>query len=123
MVPVLGYLAIYTSQSMLHIVVITNASVHVLMYAYYFLCVIGKKPRWKRLVTNCQIVQFIFGFPCSAMMLYYHFTTKLGCSGFGPWCACIAFDVSLLALFLDFHSNNYGKNIRKGHDNKLEKQT
>ncbi|OIT40017.1 elongation of fatty acids protein 3-like protein [Nicotiana attenuata] len=123
MVPVLGYLAIYTSQSMLHIVVITNASVHVLMYAYYFLCAIGKKPWWKRLVTNCQIVQFIFGFPCSAMMLYYHFTTKLGCSGFGPWCACIAFDVSLLALFLDFHSNNYGKNNRKGHDNKLEKQT
>ncbi|XP_060174377.1 uncharacterized protein LOC132605159 [Lycium barbarum] len=123
MVPLLCYLAIYTSESLIHVVVIINSSIHVLMYAYYFLCSIGKKPRWKRLVTDCQIVQFIFGFICSPIMLYYHFTTEIGCSGFGPWCVCIAFNTSLLALFLDFHSNNYGKKIRKDPDSKLEKQT
>ncbi|MCD7467502.1 hypothetical protein HAX54_004967 [Datura stramonium] len=123
MVPLLCYLGIYTSQSLIHIAVITNASVHVLMYAYYFLCSIGKRPWWKRLVTDCQIVQFIFGFICSPIMVYYHFITEVGCSGFGPWCACITFNASLLALFLDFHSNNYGNKIRKDRDSKMEKQT
>ena len=122
MVPLLCYLGIYTRQSLIHIIVIINASVHVVMYAYYFLCAIGKKPWWKKLVTDCQIIQFILGFICSPIMLYYHFTTE-GCCGFGLWCVDIVFNTSLLLLFLDFYSNNYGKKMGKDPNSKIEKQT
>ncbi|XP_049358629.1 uncharacterized protein LOC125823283 [Solanum verrucosum] len=85
-VPVLGYIGLQFAQSMSSVAVIINASIHVIMYAYYFLSAIGKRPRWKKVVTNCQIVQFMTGFLLSAMMLYYHFTTEFGCTGVRVWC-------------------------------------
>ena len=33
---------------------------HVVMYWYYFLCAMKRPPRWKRLITNLQIVQFVY---------------------------------------------------------------
>ncbi|XP_055823900.1 elongation of fatty acids protein 3-like [Solanum dulcamara] len=114
-VTVLAYIGLQFSQSMLGVALIVNASIHVLMYAYYFLSAIGKKPWWKKVVTNCQIVQFMIGFLLSALMLYYHFTTEFGCTGVGAWCFGIVFNASLLLLFLDFHSKNYTNNIKKEH--------
>ncbi|KAH9685821.1 hypothetical protein KPL70_014114 [Citrus sinensis] len=76
------YLWLQTKQSLFPIALVTNASVHVIMYGYYLLCVMGLRPKWKRLVTDCQIVQFVFGFVVSVLMLYYHFT-GFGCLGFG----------------------------------------
>ncbi|GAY35880.1 hypothetical protein CUMW_278880, partial [Citrus unshiu] len=73
---------LHTKQSLFPIALVTNASVHVIMYGYYLLCVMGLRPKWKRLVTDCQIVQFVFGFVVSVLMLYYHFT-GFGCLGFG----------------------------------------
>lgn len=115
-VSVLGYVGLQASQSQLGLAVIINCSIHVLMYAYYFLSAIGKRPWWKKVVTNCQIVQFMFGFVCSAMMLYYHFTSEFGCTGVGSWCFGFAFNASLLVLFLDFHSKNYANNNKKELD-------
>ncbi|XP_047318547.1 putative elongation of fatty acids protein DDB_G0272012 [Impatiens glandulifera] len=91
-------------QSMFPIGVATNASVHVLMYCYYFACAIGRQPKWKKAVTNCQIVQFVFGFLLSTVMIYYHFTGS-GCSGIWQWCFNAVFNATLLAMFVDFHSN------------------
>ncbi|XP_016453718.1 uncharacterized protein LOC107778053 [Nicotiana tabacum] len=123
MVPLLCYMTIKNSQSMLHIGVITNASVHVLMYAYYFLSAIGKRPWWKKLVTDVQIVQFMFCFVCLGAVIYYHLTSEFGCSGIGVWFFTISFNVSLLALFLNFHFKTYANNVKKNREDKLDKQT
>ena len=48
------------AQSLQQIALLTNTFIHVIMYYYYFLCSIGRGPNWKRLITNAQIVQFVF---------------------------------------------------------------
>lgn len=105
---VMCYVWLQTSQSLFPIALITNASVHVLMYGYYFLCGIGLRPRWKKAVTNCQIVQFMFSFLVSGLMLRYHFSAP-GCSGIRGWCFNAVFNASLLALFVDFHVKSYAR--------------
>lgn len=102
------YLWLSTSQSLFPVALVTNASVHVLMYGYYLLCAVGIRPSWKRLVTDCQIIQFVFSFLISGLMLYHHFSGS-GCEGIRGWCFNAVFNASLLALFLDFHLKNYAK--------------
>ncbi|OMO92100.1 GNS1/SUR4 membrane protein [Corchorus olitorius] len=105
---VMCYLWLTTRQSLFPIALVTNATVHVVMYFYYLLCAMGMRPKWKRLVTDCQIVQFVFSFAVSVLMLYYHFTGS-GCSGIWGWCFNAVFNASLLALFVDFHGKSYAK--------------
>ncbi|XP_065871279.1 fatty acid elongase 3-like [Euphorbia lathyris] len=105
---VMCYMWLRTSQSLFPVALVTNAIVHVIMYYYYLSCAMGVRPKWKRLLTNCQIIQFLFSFSISGMMLYYHFT-GFGCSGIYGWCFNALFNASLLALFLHFHANSYAK--------------
>ncbi|KAJ6932115.1 elongation of fatty acids protein 3-like [Populus alba x Populus x berolinensis] len=105
-VVVMCYLWLMTSQSLFPVALITNSLVHVVMYYYYLWSAMGVRPKWKRLVTDCQIVQFVFSFAISGLMLYYHFTGS-GCSGIWGWCFNAVFNASLLALFLDFHGKSY----------------
>ncbi|XP_015582233.1 elongation of fatty acids protein 3-like [Ricinus communis] len=107
-VVIMCYLWLSTCQSLFPVALVTNALVHVLMYWYYLLCAVGIRPKWKRLVTNCQIVQFVFSFLISGLMLYYHFS-GVGCSGIWGWCFNAVFNASLLALFVDFHFKSYAK--------------
>ncbi|CAA2968345.1 elongation of fatty acids 3-like [Olea europaea subsp. europaea] len=116
-VVVMCYLWLSTSQSLFPVALVTNASVHVVMYAYYLLCAIGIRPWWKRLVTDFQIIQFVFSFLISGLMLYYHFTGS-GCSGIWGWCFNAVFNASLLALFINFHLKNYAKK-KKNKDKRL----
>ncbi|XP_010030096.2 elongation of fatty acids protein 3-like [Eucalyptus grandis] len=105
---VMCYLWLQTAQSLFPVALVTNATVHVVMYSYYLLCAVGVRPRWKRLVTNGQIVQFVFSFAVSVVMLWYHFRgSDSGCSGIWGWCFNAVFNASLLALFVDFHLKNY----------------
>jgi hypothetical protein len=83
------------------------------MYSYYFLTAVGIRPPWKRAVTDCQIVQFVFSFGVSGVMLYYHFGSGGGCSGMKAWCFNAVFNASLLALFLNFHLKSYASNSKK----------
>ncbi|XP_019418484.1 PREDICTED: elongation of fatty acids protein 3-like [Lupinus angustifolius] len=103
---VMCYLWLHTSQSLFPIALVTNASVHVIMYGYYFVTALGVRPRWKRVVTDSQIVQFVFSFVVSVVMLYKHLYGE-GCSGIWGWCFNALFNASLLALFVDFHRNSY----------------
>lgn len=48
------------AQSLQQIALLTNTAIHVLMYYYYFMCSVKRPPRWKKLVTQAQIVQFVF---------------------------------------------------------------
>ncbi|CAN8260269.1 unnamed protein product [Cochlearia groenlandica] len=107
-VVVMCFLWLRTRQSMFPVALVTNSTVHVIMYGYYFLCAVGSKPKWKRLVTDCQIVQFVFSFGLSGWMLQEHWFGS-GCSGIWGWCFNAAFNASLLALFFNFHSKNYLK--------------
>ncbi|XP_061337216.1 uncharacterized protein LOC133284235 [Gastrolobium bilobum] len=117
------YLWLHTSQSLFPIALVTNASVHVLMYGYYFLSGLGIRPRWKRVVTDCQIVQFLFSFAVSGLMLFYHFSgSGSGCSGIRGWCFNAVFNASLLALFVDFHLKSYA-NRKKKHTVKTDKES
>ncbi|KAG8374548.1 hypothetical protein BUALT_Bualt10G0006900 [Buddleja alternifolia] len=103
------YMWLSAVQTMFPVGLVTNASVHVVMYAYYLLSGMGLRPRWKRRVTDCQIAQFIFGLIVSVFMLYYHFTGSEGCSGLRVWAFTTLFGISLLVLFIDFHDKNYAK--------------
>uniref|UniRef100_F6H8Z8 very-long-chain 3-oxoacyl-CoA synthase n=2 Tax=Vitis vinifera TaxID=29760 RepID=F6H8Z8_VITVI len=105
---IMCYIWLHTSQSLMPVALVTNASVHVLMYTYYLSCTLGWRPRWKRVVTDVQIVQFMFSFAVSGLMLYYHFS-GIGCSGIWGWCFNAVFNASLLGLFLDFHFRNYAR--------------
>ncbi|XP_012071355.1 putative elongation of fatty acids protein DDB_G0272012 [Jatropha curcas] len=113
-VVVMCYISLNISQSMFQPVLVTNALVHVIVYFYYFLCALGKRPRWKKLVTDCQITQFFSSFAIMAWIFYYHFTGS-GCSGIMGWCFDAVFITSLLFMFLDFHSKNYSKEKTKGN--------
>ncbi|KAF6147700.1 hypothetical protein GIB67_018962 [Kingdonia uniflora] len=110
---VMCYVWLHTCQSLIPVALVTNATVHTLMYAYYLLCALGKRPPWKRFVTDCQIVQFVFSFGISGVMLWYHFT-GIGCSGIWGWVFNAVFNASLLVLFTDFHSSNYSKTKKRG---------
>ncbi|XP_078433585.1 fatty acid elongase 3-like [Wolffia australiana] len=101
-------------QSLMPIALVTNASVHVAMYGYYLCSSLGWRwpPRWKRSVTDCQIVQFCFSFAVSLVFLWFHFF-RGGCSGMGAWVFNAVFNASLLFLFFDFHNSNYGSSEKK----------
>ncbi|KAL5564012.1 hypothetical protein UlMin_033759 [Ulmus minor] len=108
MVVVMCYLSLEMAQSMFLTVVISNSAVHVVMYCYYALCAIGIRPKWKKVVTECQILQFKLSFVATALVLYLHYV-GVGCSGVRSWCFNVVLTASLLALFINFHNKNYSK--------------
>ncbi|KAK6130984.1 hypothetical protein DH2020_035275 [Rehmannia glutinosa] len=112
-VVVMCYMWLATAQTLFPVGLVTNASVHVLMYAYYLLAALGFRPTWKRVVTDCQITQFLFGYLISGLMLYLHFTGP-GCSGVRVWGFNVLFTTSLLALFVNFHFKNYARKRKSG---------
>lgn len=102
------------TQSLQIIALLTNTAVHVIMYTYYFLCSINCPPPWKKVVTNVQIVQFVFSFICGVATLWLHFSGP-GCAGMYAFCFNLVFNASLLFLFLNFHSKQYGgSKVSKG---------
>lgn len=110
LVLVMSYLWLRTRQSLMPLALLTNASVHVLMYSYYLSASLGWRwpPRWKRLVTQVQIWQFVISFAMSAVFLWMHFASG-GCQGMSGWLFNAAFNASLLVLFLNFHAKAYGE--------------
>ncbi|GFQ04680.1 elongation of fatty acids protein 3-like [Phtheirospermum japonicum] len=115
-VVVMCYMWLAAAQTLFPVGLVTNAAVHVVMYAYYLAAALGFRPWWKRLVTDFQIVQFVFSFVISGWMLYYHFNSGSGCEGIWGWCFNAVFNASLLALFVNFHINNYAGKKRPGQD-------
>ncbi|CAL9046543.1 fatty acid elongase 3-like [Musa acuminata AAA Group] len=113
-VVVMCYVWLATAQSLMPIALVTNAAVHVVMYAYYFSSSAGRRwpPRWKRAVTDLQIAQFVFSFLVSGIFLWYHFTGG-GCEGMRGWLFNAVFNASLLALFIDFHLKAYKEAKKK----------
>ncbi|XP_012449300.1 uncharacterized protein LOC105772535 [Gossypium raimondii] len=111
MVVIMCYICLDSAQSSVPMVLVTNCVVHVVMYTYYLLCTLGMHPKWKKMVTDFQLVQFWLSFLIMAMLVFYHFTAS-GCSGILSWCFNAAFIVSLLYLFSDFHAKSYSTNAK-----------
>ncbi|MBA0863181.1 hypothetical protein Goshw_017818 [Gossypium schwendimanii] len=111
MVVIMSYVCVNSAQSSFSMVLVTNCTVHVVMYAYYLMCTLGVRPKWKKMVTDFQLVQFWSSFLIMAMLAFYHFTGS-GCSGILSWCFNAAFIVSLLFLFSDFHAKNYSPKVK-----------
>ena len=55
--PLMCWLWLQQRQSLHEIALLTNTFIHVIMYAYYFLCSLNRPPRWKKVVTQSQILQ------------------------------------------------------------------
>ncbi|CAE5966353.1 unnamed protein product [Arabidopsis arenosa] len=118
-VVIMCYLWLRTRQSMFPVGIVMNSTVHVIMYGYYFLCAVGSRPKWKKLVTNVQIVQFVVGLGLgSGAMLQHYFGS--GCSGVWALYFNGVFNASLLALFYNFHSKNYVKTTTTSSMYKIE---
>jgi hypothetical protein len=115
------YFWLQFAQSLQIVALLTNTAVHVIMYTYYFLCSINRPPSWKKVVTNLQIVQFVFSFVASVATLWLHFKGD-GCSGMYAWLFNAFFNVTLLLLFLNFHSKQYGSNKSSSHGSRNDKQ-
>lgn len=112
---IMSWLWLQYAQSLQQIALLTNTGVHVIMYAYYGLTSLGYKPRWKVLVTNVQIVQFVFSFAVSVPLLRMHFGGAGPCQGFNAWGFNAGFNASLLYLFWDFHRRVYrSKKAKRG---------
>ena len=107
------YFWLQGAQSLQIVGLLANTAVHVVMYTYYFLCSVNRPPPWKRVVTNVQIVQFMFSFVCGVATLGLHYYGP-GCAGMAAFWFNLVFNASLLFLFLNFHSKQYGAKGAKG---------
>ena len=89
-----------------------NSIIHVIMYGYYTLALVGIPCPWKKWITNCQMLQFCL---CIVHALYSASCGKL------PWilpASQIFVMVNMLILFGDFYRKSYlsNKNKVKKHE-------
>jgi len=90
---------------------IWNSFVHIPMYLYYLLSVLGYKDVWfKRYITQIQITQFVCVISMHSYSFYLHYVEKKECSSFDAWWKNVfgmAVIVSYLALFIRFYLQSY----------------
>jgi len=90
-----------------------NAFVHIPMYLYYLLSVLGFRDLWfKRYITQIQITQFVSVIAMHLYSFYLNFGLQLQCSSFDVWwknAFGMAVIVSYLALFVNFYLKQYSK--------------
>lgn len=89
-----------------------NASVHTIMYGYYFLMTIKRKPKWLKaqFITMVQLLQMMIGFFVTIMSTYYSNTrtTENPCDiQKGSLVPCYALYGSYFALFFHFFLKRY----------------
>ena len=89
---------------------LANSFIHVVMYSYYGLALIGVRCPWKRYLTQLQLLQFVV---CFAHALYVAFVSKT----VEPWLCGVQIWVmiNMLVLFGRFYLQSYGaRSGRKG---------
>ena len=77
--------------------------IHVMMYSYYTMALLGWSCPWKRYLTQAQLVQF-------AICLAH--STWAAVTGIYPWKICLVeiwVMVSMLVLFTRFYRQAYAK--------------
>lgn len=101
-----------------------NATVHTLMYGYYFLMTIKMKPTWlkAKVITIVQLIQMVIGIISTAVSTYYNQTQTEAepCDIMpGSLLPCYAMYVSYFALFCHFFTKRYTQNKRTKGNKKL----
>lgn len=86
--------------SLAALAVVTNGSVHVIMYYYYYLITKNISPSWKHYITRIQIVQFIFGYYCFARTAALTYIHGKDCNGKNVLLVHAAFNLTMLLGFL-----------------------
>ena len=86
-------------QTLQHIALLFNTSVHVVMYYYYFRRVLGWPVWWKRYVTQFQLVQFGSSAACGVVTLYLVAVRGDACAGKGALLFNFAFNMTLMYQF------------------------
>ena len=91
-------------------VVILNSMIHVVMYTYYLLTVLGQKVWWKKYMTTAQIVQFLILFAYVSICLYLSHTRADACGDRAHLITLWGFylvDISFVVLFSLFFLSTY----------------
>ena len=87
-------------QTLQHIALLFNTSVHVVMYYYYFRAALKLETPWKAWVTRLQILQFSVSFLLLCVTLSGRYGELGTCSGVGAMFGNVAFNAVLLLLFV-----------------------
>jgi len=102
-----------------------NSFVHVLMYGYYAMCVLGYRINWiRKYLTAIQISQFVTGpllfssgidmtppgFLVTATYIIIYHSKNINCLGDARvFIMCIFLDLAFFYLFFKFYINEYSK--------------
>jgi hypothetical protein len=87
---------------------ITNSFIHIWMYLYYGLTVMGFRPTWKSTLTVMQIIQFILDIVGLSIWPYYTFVQGKPCDGSVHSYSVVVFVlISFLSLFIQFYLQRY----------------
>lgn len=104
-----------------------NTLVHVFMYYYYFACTIPalrKSLWWKKYLTLLQILQFVTSLVFAGLLVKAHVALRQrgleGCAGWNAFLVSTLFNVTLLALFVEFYLRSY--KTSKGSGTSSEKK-
>jgi elongation of very long chain fatty acids protein 4 len=90
-----------------------NSFIHIIMYGYYTLALLGVNCPWKKWITTCQMIQFCVCFSHSCYVVY---------KGNAPIILPLAqafVMVNMLVLFGNFYFKSY---VKPKGDSKLEKK-
>jgi len=92
---------------------VLNSFVHIPMYLYYLLSILGFKDIWfKRYITQIQILQFISVLVLHSSSAVYNYFVVHNCHSFDVWWKNAfggAVMISFLLLFLHFYRQSYLK--------------
>lgn len=103
MIAFLVYRFLFVEQAALYAGV--NCAIHVVMYSYYFLTSIGLKPKWKKLVTVLQLLQFLSLLVLSYVLLTCQKNPKYFYFSIYGILQCVMY----LYLFMKFFYRAYSK--------------
>lgn len=106
---VMTWLWLEYAGSLQFIGILFNTAVHVVMYYYYYLRSVGQNPRWKAMVTQFQIVQFLCSLLAFAGTVWMYAGQGQDCKGMGAVVASIAFNATLLVGFVSILRSSSGR--------------
>lgn len=106
MIPFTCMMAKWIPSGHVFTLVMTNGSVHVIMYTYYALAALGPAWRkylwWKRYLTIIQMIQFAYGSTIAVVSVY------MGCAQIPLVYICsVIYILSLLACFYNHYYQTY----------------
>ncbi len=98
-----------------------NAGIHTFMYWYYFRSALGSAPKWAKLMTTGQIVQFVWGISSFWGFFYFCKDSDRTEPAMQAWWLNQGILISYLALFLRFFFGKYTEGDKAAKKDKPKK--